>query len=157
MLGEHAIDGKYNPGRPFAFAGQIVICLTLLSFWIVFASQIISGRLLKRIVQISGTLAMMIAIFLSPNAYHDLVVTLASVFGLIATFGIFVGLLKNRWYGLVSLGIFNIFLIVLNHYVYYHNQELLVYLPLIQEISFAAFLIWISCITIKLYRRSTLN
>jgi hypothetical protein len=60
-------------------------------------------------------------------------------------------LYKTKWFGLFAFGLLNVLLVGLNNYVYYSNG-LIVYLPVIQKISFATFLIWVCCITIKLYR-----
>ena len=93
---------------------------------------------------------MTIAFFLFTNINHDLVTNLASTFGLIATVGTFVGLYKKKWFGLFTFGLLNILLVVANNYVYY-TKGLIIYLPLIQKISFAAFLIWIGCIDVNLF------
>ena len=78
------------------------------------------------------------------------------MFGLVATVGTFMGLYKNKWYGLFSFGLLNILLAGLNNYLYY-SKELIIYLPIIQKISFATFLIWVCSIDLKLYRRTTRN
>jgi hypothetical protein len=78
------------------------------------------------------------------------VINLASSVGLIATIGTFVGLYHTKWWGLFVFGLFNILLVCLNNYVYY-NKELIIYLPVIQKISFASFLIWVCCMDVQLY------
>lgn len=152
LLNENAINGQNNPAKPIAMAGMFVLCLTLSFFWFLFPKSIILDRKLKLAIQISGTLAMTIAFFLFTNINHDLVTNLASIFGLIATIGTFIGLYKSRWFGLFTFGLLNILLVGLNNYVYY-TKGLIVYLPVIQKISFATFLIWICCINLKLYRK----
>lgn len=77
-------------------------------------------------------------------------------FGFIATVGTFVGLYKSKWYRIFSFGLLNILLVALNNYVYY-TKGLIVYLPVIQKISFATFLIWICCIDMKLYLETEKN
>ena len=150
LLNENAINGQHNPAKPVALAGMFVLCLTLTFFWFLFPRQINVSRNLKLVIQISGTLAMTIAFFLFTNINHDLVTNLASTFGLIATVGTFVGLYKKKWFGLFTFGLLNILLVVANNYVYY-TKGLIIYLPLIQKISFAAFLIWIGCIDVNLF------
>ena len=111
------------------------------------------GKRLKLIIQISGTLSMISAFLLLANINHDQAINIASSFGAIATIGTFIGLYKNKLYLLFAFGLFIILLIVLNNYFYY-TKGLIIYLPVIQKISFATFLIWIWCIDIILYRRS---
>jgi hypothetical protein len=152
LLNENAINGQPNPAKPFAITGMFVLCFTLTFFWFLFPQHINLGRKLKLAIQISGTLAMAIAFFLFTNINHDLIINLAALFGFIPIVGTFIGLYKTKWFGLFAFGLLNILLVVLNNYVYY-TKGLIVYLPLIQKISFATFLIWVCCITIKLYRR----
>lgn len=153
LLNENAINGQPNPAKPIAITGMFVLCVTLTFFWFLFAKHISLDRKLKLLIKVSGTLAMTIAFFLFTNFDHDLVINLASIFGLFATAGIFIGLYKTKWFGLFAFGLVNILLAGLNNYVYY-NKELVNYLPVIQKITFAAFLVWVCSIDINLYRNS---
>ena len=151
LLNEYAINGQPNPAKPVAIAGMFILCLTLVFFWFLFPRHTDASRTLKLVIQTSGTLAMTIAFFLFTNINHDLIINVASTLGLIATAGVFVGLHKLKWLNLFRFGLLNILLVVANNYVY-HTKGLIVYLPVIQKISFAAFLIWVCCIDIKLFR-----
>lgn len=150
LLNEYAINGQLNPARPVAMAGMFVLCITLMFFWFLFPRQMNVGKKLKLLIQVSGAMTMTIAFFLFSGINHDLVTNLASFFGLIATVGTFIGLYKVRWFGLFIFGLVNILLVGLNNYVYY-TKGLIVYLPMIQKISFAAFLLWFFGICIQLY------
>lgn len=150
LLNENAINGQPNPAKPVAITGMFVLCLTLLSFWFLFTKYITRSKKLKLTIRISGTISMMIACFLFTNFNHDLITNLASLFGLIATAGTFIGLYKVRWYSLLAFGLLNILLVALNNYVYY-SRGLIIFLPVIQKISFVAFLFWLCCIDLKLY------
>jgi len=138
LLNENAINGQHNPAKPIAMAGMLVLCLTLTFFWFLFPRYINIGKFAKRTIQISGTLSMTIAFLLFTDINHDLITNLASFFGFIATVGTFIGLYKTKWYGLFAFGLLNILFVGLNNYVYY-NKELIIYLPVIQKISFATF------------------
>ncbi len=151
LLNENAINGRHNAAKPIAMMGMSILCLTLAFFWFLFPRHIKVGKNLQLVIQISGTLAVAIAFFLFTNINHDLVTNLASIFGLIATVGILVGLYKTKWLGLFAFGLLNILLFVVNNYVYY-IKGLIIYLPVIQKISFATFLIWICYIDINLFR-----
>ena len=156
LLNETAINGQLNPAKPVAMAGMFVLCLTLIFFWFLFPKRININRILRLVIQISGTLAMTIAFLLFSNINHDVITNLASIFGLIATIGVYIGLYKARWLGLFTFGLLNILLVVANNYVYY-TKGLIIYLPVIQKISFAAFLSWICCIDINLFRMTQKN
>ncbi|MBK7427508.1 MAG: hypothetical protein IPI60_11015 [Saprospiraceae bacterium] len=154
LLNDVAINGEINPAKPIAMAGLAVLCLTLALFWQLFPKHINPGKPVKLTIQISGILAMAIAFLLFTNIDHDLVTNLASFFGILATMGTLTGLYKIKWYGLFVFGLFNFLLVGLNAYVYY-DKDLIIYLPVIQKISFASFLIWVCSIDINLYRRIT--
>jgi hypothetical protein len=151
LLSENAINGQPNPAKPIALTGMFVLCLTLSLFWFIFPRQINIRKSLKFTIQVSGILAMTVAFFLFTHINHDLVMNIASSFGSIATIGTFMGLYKNKWFWLFAFGLLNILFVGLNNLCYY-NKELIVYLPVIQKISFVTFLIWVCCINIKLFR-----
>lgn len=153
LLNEKAINGQDNPAKPIAMTGMFILCSTLTLFWFLFPKNINLNNSLKLTIQISGVLSMIIAFFLFTNINHDLITNLASFFGFVATVGTFIGLFKIKWYGLFIFGLFNILLVGLNNYVYYTNG-LIIYLPVIQKITFAAFLSWICCIDINLYYKT---
>ena len=152
LLNEAAINGQKNSAKPIALTGMFVLCLTLSFFWYLFPRHTNIDKKLKLTIQISGLIAMIIAFFLFTNINHDLLTNLATSFGAIATIGTFIGLYKQKWFRLFRFGLLNILLVGLNNLCYY-NKEFIIYLPVIQKISFATFLIWICLINIKLYRR----
>ena len=151
LLNENAMNGQHNSAKPIAIIAMFTLCLSLSFFWILFPQQIKTGKIAKRLIQISGTLSMLVAFFLFTNINHDLITDVASLLGLIATIGIFIGLYKTKWFGLFAFGLLNILLVALNNYVYFTNG-LIGYLPVIQKISFVTFLFWICCIDINVYR-----
>lgn len=154
LLNETAINGSLNPAKPIALAGLIILCLTLAIFWIMFPKHINQGKAINFSIQISGLLSMAIAFLLFTNIDHDLVTNLASFFGILATIGTLTGIYKIKWYGLLAFGLFNFLLIGVNTYLYY-DRDMIIYLPVIQKISFGSFLIWVCIIDINLYRRKT--
>jgi hypothetical protein len=145
LLNEEAINGQHNPAKPIAMTGSFVLCLALAFFWFLFPKHTNLDKKYKIVIQVSGTVSMTIAFFLFTNINHDLVTNLASIFGFIATIGIFIGLYKIKWYRLFSFGVLNILLVGLNNYVYYSKAPI-IYLPIIQKITFVAFLVWICSI-----------
>jgi hypothetical protein len=156
LLNEYSINGQPNPAKPVAIIGLIVLCLTLSYFWFLFPRHINFGKYFKLAIQISGAISMSIAFLLFTKINHDFVIDFASAFGFVAIVGTFVGLYKTKHPGLFAFGIINMILIAFNNFFYY-SQDLIVYLPVIQKISFGSFLIWICCIDINLYRMTVLK
>jgi hypothetical protein len=153
LINEKAINGQDNPAKPFAMAGMFVICVTVSYFWMLFPRHFKMKKSAQLVIQISGLLAMTTAFFLFTNDQHDFITNLSSFFGVIALFGTLMGLYQKKWFLLLTLGLLNLLLVGLNNYCYYH-QDLIHYLPIIQKISFASFLIWICCIDVCLYHNT---
>lgn len=153
LLNDNAINGQHNPAKPIAMAAMLVLCFTLANFWYNFPRRVQFKKSSRLAVQISGVVAMVVAMFLFTNL-HDWVINIASVFALIAIVGTFIGIYKQKWLGLFRLGIFNLLLVALNNILYYGNG-LRLYLPVIQKITFLFFIIWICLIDIKLYNKQS--
>ncbi|MEO7307295.1 MAG: hypothetical protein ABIR78_06440, partial [Ferruginibacter sp.] len=109
------------------------------------------GKSSKQTIQLSGITAMAVVLFLFTK-FHDTIINVAGFFGVIALTLTLFGLCKNKWTALFYFGIFNLLLIGLNNYCY-HTKELMIYLPVVQALSFASFLTWFCCINIKMYRK----
>jgi hypothetical protein len=152
LLNEKAINGRSNAARPIALLAMIVLGSTLSAFWLLFAANSRIGKMLRYIIGVSGVLSMVIGFFLFTATDHDMVTNLASAFGLVAVIGTLAGLYTMKCRGLFVYGLINLVLVAANNYVYY-NKELLLYLPVVQKITFAAFLIWVSLISLHLYRQ----
>ena len=149
-MNENAMNEQHNSARPLAMAAMFVLCFTLAIFWYIFPKIIDSKKSSRLIIQISGGLAMTIGMFLFTDL-HDTIVNVASLCGLVATVGTFIGLHQLKWTKLFGLGILNLILVVLNNILYY-GDGLKLFLPIVQKITFLFFLLWICLITINLYR-----
>lgn len=152
LLSETAINGQPNKSRTIAMIAMLVLAITLIYFWYFFPEQAGFSTVSKRIIQCSGAAAMLTGLFMS-GALHDLIINIASLFGLIAIAGTFAGLYKLKWKYLLWFGVLNLLLVGLNNLLYY-NQRLIFYLPLVQKITFFSFLLWISLISVGMYRKS---
>ena len=155
LLNENAMDGQHNSARPLAILAMFVLCLTLAFFWYIFPKQANLKKSNQLTIQISGALAMTIGMFLFTDL-HDTIVNIASLCGLVAVVGTFIGLHKLKWIKLFWFGIFNLTLVALNNILYY-GEGLKLFLPVVQKITFLFFLLWICLITINLYRRQIKN
>jgi hypothetical protein len=155
LLNDHAINGQHNAARPVALVAMTILCMTLAYFWYLFPKQINFSKYNRLAIQIAGAISMTIAMFLFTDL-HDIIINIASLFGLISLIGTYAGLYRIKLYKLFWIGMFNVPLVALNNYVYY-SKGLIIYLPVIQKISFAFFLFWLCCINIVLYRKTKLD
>lgn len=155
LLNNNAINGQHNAARPVALVAMTILSMTLAYFWYLFPRQINFPKYSRLVIQIAGAISMTIAMFLFTDL-HDMIINIASLFGFISLIGTFAGLYKIKLYNLFWLGMFNVLLVALNNYVYY-SKGLIIYLPVIQKISFAFFLFWLCCINIVLYWKTKLD
>lgn len=150
LLNNKAINGQDNTAQSIALIALFVLCLALTLFWWQFPYYTNLSKNYKLTIQIFGTLAMLMGCFLFTELDHDLITNLASFFGFIATIGTLIGLYKNGWKILLYFGLINMLLVITNNFLYY-NKGLILYLPLVQKITFATFLTWICCINLKIF------
>jgi len=151
LLSEKAINGQINTARPVAVTAMFILGLSLSSFWIQFPTLIQLKRYYKLLIQLAGTVSMLTSFLLLTSIDHDLVVNTSSAFGLIAMIGTLIALYQLKWKWLFAIGFFDLLLIALNNYLYHSNE--MIYLPVVQKISFLSFLGWICFINIKLAAR----
>ena len=152
LLNDNAINGQRNYARPIALAAMCILCFTLVYFWYIFSRHAYLKKSNRLMVQVPAAFAMIMGIFIF-TGFHDIIVNVASFFGIIAMAGTFIGLYKLKWRNLFWLGIFNLTLIIVNNILYY-GEGLKLYLPFIQKITFLFFLIWICLIDINLFRKA---
>ena len=148
LLNTTAINGQINSAQPIAMTAMVVLCISLAAFWYSFPMISLSKTLSVRITQFTGVAAMGTALLLNSSLDHDLITNLASLLGLMAVMGTLIGLRRLQWNVLFWFGTMNLLLVLLNNLLYY-NAELIRYLPLVQKISFAAFLVWLFLISMK--------
>jgi len=166
LLNEKAINGQNNIARPVAVTAMFILGLSLFIFWILFPVFIKLGKYHRFLIQVSGAVSMLTSFLLLTRIDHDLAVNTSSAFGLIAMTGTLIALYQlkcpperhsrsGKW--LFAMGLFDLLLVALNNYLY-HSSEMM-YLPIVQKISFLSFLIWFSFISITLYQwsKSTIN
>lgn len=154
LLDTHAENGELNTARTIAITAMSVLCLSIAIFWY-YIPRLFSFKLLvKKIIQYTGILSMLILVFLQVDS-HDRIITISGLLGIIAITGILIGLYKNRSYLLLVLGLLCVFLLLVNNYIYY-TKHWLYYLAIIQKFSFFLFLFWFSLLTIQLVQKDRL-
>lgn len=151
LLNETAINGTPNKAQPIALAAMFVLCAALISFWLQFPKYTALHNNYRLMIKISGTLAAITGLLLFTTLNHDLVTNLSSLFGVIATAGTLAGIYKNNWKILFAIGLGCLLLVGLNNFFYYQSAYI-VYLPIVQKITFAVFLVWLVMINLKMLR-----
>ncbi|PIE99746.1 MAG: hypothetical protein CR994_09460 [Maribacter sp.] len=115
--------------------------------FIQFAGKFAKSRFLKIVIQLLGILTMAFAILIFTQ-YHDLMITLSSIFGVFVVIGIIWEVYKRPLNVFKTSGIGCIILLAISNYIHYSGQWI-EYLPLIQKSTFLFVLIWIIGLTIN--------
>lgn len=150
LVSETALNGEPNLGRPFALAGILILCLSLLIFFVQFAHAFSKNKPWKYIISVSGVFSMLISMFIF-TPFHDSMTILASIFGLVTIVGIVRELFLNHQISLLLSGLFCLIILGINNYIYY-TKEGLAYLPLLQKLSMLFILTWIVAVNSKMIR-----
>lgn len=149
------MNGQINPARTYAITAMVILCVSLIFFFVQFAQKFAQNRFWKLVIKIFGILTMSFAILIFTK-YHDLMTTISSVFGVFVVIGIIYEVYRSNLNLFKIGGIICLILLVLNNYIYYTGNGI-DYLPLIQKITFAIVLIWIIGLNYKLTRQNVLQ
>ena len=149
LLNETAINGAPNAGRLYALAGMLVLCASLCWFWYCFAIYIPLKKTHRVGMQVSAVSSTGIAFFIF-TGLHDIIIIIAALCAMLALAGTLLGLYKMKWWGLFAFGIFNLVMVTVNNILYYGGD--LLYLPVVQKITFGSFLLWICFISLKQFQ-----
>lgn len=140
LFGARGMNGADNPGRVWAFIGMFFLCLGYGAFFYR-ASAKIQHRSSAMIIRYAGITSMFFAFFVI-TPYHDLMVIITVVFGMLATFylSVYVFMMRSWFFSIltaVSLGTlyFDVFL--------YYSSLWLEILPVLQKINYLLTFIWI--------------
>ncbi|MEO6301823.1 MAG: hypothetical protein ABIP51_01505, partial [Bacteroidia bacterium] len=147
-------NGEPNPARPIAITAMAILGFSLAFFWCIFPRLAGLSKTTGPVIQLSGCIAMVLLIFLS-TAYHDIILNTATLAGMVAIAGTFIGLRKLKWKKLFWFGVGNVLLIAVNN-IFYYDEKLILYLPIIQKITFLSFLIWFCLIQLGLYKNQVI-
>lgn len=151
LLMNVAINGEPNAAKPIAMVGVVVLAVTLVSFWFLFFNYTSFSKHLKTLFQLSALISMGLSLFIF-SKWHDVLITIAGIFGMIALAGTFTGLYKLKWNSLLTFGMLNLLLVIINNIIYYTTDRY--WLPVIQKITFTLFLLWICLVSLKMFKRS---
>lgn len=152
LMGEYALNGTKNGSRIPAIMSVMILGIGIGYFFFVFPSYFQLRTIWKYVIRFLGVFSMVFAIFLFTD-YHDLVLNIAGVMGVVAIIGTFTALKRNNSYGVLWLGAFSSLLLAFNAYSYY-TGVLINWLPFIQKFSIVLFLLWIVSMNIIYYRQA---
>ena len=151
LMNEKGMNGQPNPAKPYSIIAMIILCLSLMFFFIQFAQIYSKSKIWKRIIKTSGIISMSFAILIFTK-YHDLMTTLSSIFGLFVVIGIIREIYKSKLSIYKITGVICILILGLNNYIYY-TQQFIEVLPLLQKITFAIVLLWISGLNFEINKK----
>lgn len=141
LMNEKAMNGQVNLARPYSILAMIILCFSLILFFINFGRSYSEFKFWSRAIEYGGTLSMISAIFIFTK-YHDLLTVLSSLFGLFAVLGISVIIYKSSFKFYKYTAIFIGFLLLTNNCIYYSGSGISI-LPLLQKFSMLIVLAWI--------------
>lgn len=141
LLGEIGRNGEYNPAALPSKVAMIVLTGSLVVFFYLFPIHIKTTKFWRNVIPISGILSMIIAVFIATK-WHDWVIVFSGTFGFITLVGVFVALARNKFKRQLWFGVFALFLMGINNYLYF-VLEFYDYLPLLQKVTFIIVLWWI--------------
>lgn len=150
LTNEYSMNEKLNPASPIAITAMIILCLSLMIFFIQFGRKFSTSRFWKVVIQVFGTISMIFAILVF-TSLHATMIALSSFFGLFVLIGILIEVAKSKYPLLKLGGLLCIFLLALNNYIYY-SRHFVDILPLLQKITFAIVLIWIMALNLNMIK-----
>ena len=140
LMSENAINGLENPASLIARFAAAVLSTSLAVFYFLCAKFFVRNKTWKIVLKITGVLLMIAAVFIF-SRYHDIMTTIISICGLIGISGILRALYLNKMTFFVVFGLVCLLVIGLNN-LFYYNEKLNNYLPLVQHLDFALILSW---------------
>ena len=141
LMNKNGMNGEINPARPFAISAMVILCVSISVFFYQFATLLTKNRVWSKLIKVTGVLSMILAVLIFTD-YHDLMTTLSSLFGLIATIGIIREIYSSQLSMYKLTGVICIILLGINNFIYY-SEKFIEWLPLIQKITFFIVLIWV--------------
>lgn len=142
LLDVEAQNGAYNAARPLAAAAMAILCASLALFWQLVPAHFALEKRRRRIIRIAGSASMTAALLLLAG-FHETGIAAAGLFGILALMGTMQGLYRSGFAKLYRFGLFCMFLVLVNNFIYY-TQIGLPCLVIVQKISFVVFLGWVA-------------
>lgn len=140
LMRENGLNGVQNQARPVAITAIAILCSSMILFFFQFANYFEKNSKWNTAIKISGALAMISAVFIFTK-YHDIMTSILSICGLVVIVGMIRALHKNKLTFFKVVGVFCIVIIATNN-LFYYNEDLIKYSPLVQKGAFILILSW---------------
>lgn len=149
LTDQFARNGEINFARPIALSAMLILFSSLAVFWF-HLPRLFQNSKFNPTIRYTGISSMTVAIF-SFTSFHDIVINVAGVLGIITLIATLICLYRSRFHNLFFYGIFCLSVLLLNYFIF-DTGRLLSYLPVIQKVTFLLFFIWICLMDVYLYR-----
>lgn len=140
-----ALNGQPNTVQWLAFSATCLLCISIAVFWYSLPKFFLPSPPISKTIQLTGIISMFLALGVM-TTFHDIAILISSLFSGIALLLTFGQLLKYQYYKLLVFGLFSSLLSATNFIVYYTEWGIHS-LPLLQKITFVAFLSWFGVVS----------
>ncbi|TDS16873.1 hypothetical protein DFQ03_1361 [Maribacter caenipelagi] len=151
LLDLNAINGETNKARLYAIIALSLLCTSILLLWTLLPKLFKRKNNIQKLMGGSGYLSLFSILFLVLD-YHDIVVRIAGIFGLVAFITCCIELYKTSYKKLFLLGVVCIIIFLSNYYIY-ETGIIIHILPVVQKITFALFIVWFIALDLTLYQK----
>ena len=136
LIGELAMNGQPNKARPIALFAMSVLSFALSIFWWILP-RLFEEKKFFFLIRYIGVTSLVILLFLF-TSYHDLIINISGTLGIVALTLTFYRLYKTRHFRLFTYGVFCLFLMLLNYFIY-TTGIFISALAIIQKLTFVFF------------------
>ncbi len=140
LLDHYAVNGELNGGRYPSRIALGFLVSGLLLIWFYLPGFLPKKSFNQKVMWISGLLALITTFFLTTGT-HDITVRIAGGLGTLAFLCLFIELFRMGLTRLFITGMLCLTIFLINYYIYETGTYIMV-LPIIQKITFAAFISW---------------
>lgn len=147
LIARTAKNGEPNGARKMALTGMVILVSSLSVFWYQLPSFFRERKTTRILIRVFGITAMIVLLFVT-STMHDVVISIGGLLSAVPVFGLLKELYANGWSRLFFWGTLCVALIVANFFIYLTGLGI-VWLPLIQKITFVCFLSWIWFIVVE--------
>jgi uncharacterized membrane protein len=152
LLDATTYGGQPNRARPVAIAAMAVLCSGLAVLWWTSPMLFPSAQKRARITRLSGVgCAMLVPFVASP--FHDMVINVAGLLGVVALTATITSM-RDGDLGRdpLSVGGWGVLALLFVNYLIWQTGFAFQLLPIVQKVAFAAFLIWVVALALRLRR-----
>jgi len=155
LFGKTALNSQPNTVQELALIATSLLCASIAVFWYSLPKYFLPSPPIYKTIQYTGLISMFLALGVM-TAFHDIAILVSSLFSGIALLLTFSQLFKYQYYKLLVFGLFSSVLSAMNFIVYYSEWGI-AGLPLLQKITFIAFLTWFGMMSLLALRNGNID